>query len=116
VLLQQPEAAGVDGAGEQPAEQVDCTGAEPLGYPLGDALLQLGGCLLGEREGDDAPARLPVGQQLGHRCDTTRRKRAKRAMNSERSTIVRISRLIPCIERMFVLTSRYGAAGNTDPR
>ena len=64
-VLQQPEAIGVDGPDEEPAELVENGATHSTLGPFGDAMAQLGGGALGEGEGDDADRGHAVGEQVG---------------------------------------------------
>ena len=60
VLLEQPEAVGVDGPNEQATDEVERSLPETLLDPTADPILQLLGCLLSEGESDDASRRNSV--------------------------------------------------------
>ncbi len=62
--LQQPEAVGVDSADEQAVEPIERLSSQSCLDAFGDALLELGGGAIGERERDDPLRRDAVRQQV----------------------------------------------------
>ncbi len=64
MLLQQPEAVGVNRPDEQTVEPVEGPTSHPTFDAISDPLLQFGRRPLGERERDDPLRRAALGQQV----------------------------------------------------